>query len=210
MKSPRALQGARRVDIQALRGAISAQETTTSLGIVRLFPGEDSHFIVSTENGSREILVDVELIPSGTRVTCRLGFGGDGIFRIPRVNQEVAVLLPYESNSLIRDPMDGGPIIVGILDTEAPSQLVDDQIVVLSATKVHVLSDDVRLGDTASDPVARKSDVDALVNKLNSLIGKYDSHAHGGVTTGGGVSGPTPAVETALPPLSYSSNTKVK
>src|SRR5687767_10926034 len=103
MKAKRGKQGAKRADTNILREMLGGQQMTTSLGVVRKFPGESSHFEVNTENGTNEILVDVELIPSGERVQCRLGFGNDGVYRIPRVNSEVAVLVPYSPQSLIKD-----------------------------------------------------------------------------------------------------------
>jgi len=41
-----------------------------------------------------------------------------------------------------------------------------------------------------------QSGFDAAVNKLNSLIAKYNTHVHSGVTTGPGSSGATPSTET--------------
>lgn len=161
------------MDTQLLRAMIGNQQMTTSLGVVRKFSGETSHFDIDTENGTNEILVDVELIPSGERVLCRLGFGNDGVYRIPRENQEVAVLIPYTSNSLIKDSLDYEAIIVGVLDTEAPSQLNDDDIVVIAATRVHLVSDDIKLGDTASDPIVRKSDLDAVIDTVNTHTHLY-------------------------------------
>jgi hypothetical protein len=37
----------------------------------------------------------------------------------------------------------------------------------------------------------------ALKDKVNALISKYNAHVHSGVTTGGGSSGPTPSSETS-------------
>lgn len=156
------------MDTQLLRSMIGGQQMTTSLGVVRKFPGETSHFDIDTENGTGEILVDVELIPSGERVLCRLGFGSDGVYKIPSVNAEVAVLVPYAPSSLIKDSLDYGAIIVGVLDNNAPSQLNGDDIVVIKATRVHLVSDDIKLGDTASDPIVRKSDLDAVITTVNT------------------------------------------
>lgn len=125
---------------------------TTSLAVVRKFPGEESHFEVDTENGENDILVDVELIPSGTRTSARLGFGNDGIYKIPRVDSEVAVLIPYDPSSLIKDSLDYGAIIVGVLNSNAPNELTDDDIVVIDCDKVTVVSGTIKLGsDSASE-----------------------------------------------------------
>jgi hypothetical protein len=141
----RGVRGAKRADTNQLKDWLSNQQLVTSLGVVRKFSGESSHYEISVENGEREILVDVELIPSGTRVQCRLGFGNDGVYRIPRENAEVAVLIPYDPQSLIKDSLDFEPIIVGVLDTEAPSALTGDDIVVISAPKTTVISDNVTI-----------------------------------------------------------------
>ncbi len=128
-----------------MRSMIGQQQMTTSLGVVRKFPEHESHFEVDTENGTNEIMVDVELIPSGTRVLCRLGFGNDGVYRIPREGSEVAVLVPYDSSSLIKDSLDYEAIIVGVLNVNAPSALTSDDTVVIDAAKVHVIADEVRI-----------------------------------------------------------------
>lgn len=173
MKSKRALKGAKRADAQAIRAWVAAGETVTALGVVRKFPGEDSHFEISTENGSNEILVDVELIPSGTRVQCRLGFGNDGVYRIPRVNSEVAVLIPFDSSSLIKDPLDFEPIIVGVLNNNAPSQLSDDDTVVIDATKVRILNSDIQLGTNpgVQDGVVVGSGIDSFTGSTYFALG---------------------------------------
>jgi len=152
---------------------MASQQLVTSLGVVRKFSGETSHFEVDTENGTNEILVDVELIPSGTRCACRLGFGNDGVYRIPRVNSEVAVLVPYDPSSLIKDSLDFEPIIVGVLNVSAPSQLNGDDIVVVEATKVHILSSDIKLGTTpgALDGVVVGSGIDPFTGSTYNALG---------------------------------------
>jgi len=173
MKSKRFLKNSKRPDTQALKKWLSPGQTTTSLGVVRKFPGEDSHFEISTENGINEILVDVELIPSGTRVQCRLGFGNDGMYRIPRENSEVAVILPYDTSSLIQDPMDFEPIIVGVLNVNAPNQLTDVDTVVIDAVKVRILNSDIQVGSTpgAQDGVVVGSGIDSFTGSTYFALG---------------------------------------
>lgn len=173
MRSRRGLKGAKRLDVNVMRSMLGSQQMTTSLGVVRLFPGETSHFDVDTDNGTNEIVVDVELVPSGERVACRLGFGNDGVYRIPRVNSEVAVLLPYQQNSLIKDSIDFGPIIVGVLDNNAPSQLNGDDIVVIQATRVHVVSSDIKLGTSPGvlDGVVVGSGIDPFTGSTYNALG---------------------------------------
>lgn len=142
----------RRMDRGVMKAALAARTLTSALGVVRKFPGETSHFEIDDENGTREILVDVELMPSRERVLCRLGFGNDGVYRIPRVDQEVAVLINNDPQSMVADPLDDHPIIVGVLDNEAPDELDDDDIVVVKATRVHIVSGDIKLG-TSPNPL---------------------------------------------------------
>lgn len=144
--SRRGVKGGKRADTNQIKDWIGRGQTVTALGVVRKFANQTSHFDISVENGTAEILVDVELIPSGARVTCRLGFGGQGIMRIPQVDTEVAVLLPYDPASLIKDAMDFEPIIVASLDVHAPSVLNGDDIIVVSSARVHVYSDNILLG----------------------------------------------------------------
>lgn len=167
-------QGAKRPDANTLRAWIGNQQMTTSLGVVRKFPGESSHFEVDTENGSNDILVDVELIPSGTRTAARLGFGNDGVYRIPREDTEVAVLIPYDPSSLIRDSLDYGAIIVGVLNSNAPSELDADDVVVIESDKVTVISGTIKLGSNSASQKAVKGNVyrsaeDSWFTALNAL-----------------------------------------
>jgi hypothetical protein len=174
MKSKRGgAYGSKRLDVGAMRDLLSSTQLVTALGIVRQFPGEDSHYEISAENGDREILVDVELIPSGTKLQCRLGFGNDGVYRIPRVDQEVAVLVPYDPQSLIRDSLDYGGIIVGVLDNSAPSQLDSDDIVVIKSGTVKVIADSIELGDSPglADNVVVGSGIDSFTGSTYKVLG---------------------------------------
>jgi hypothetical protein len=175
--SRRGTRGAKRLDVNQMRAMLSQTQLVTALGVVRKFPGESSHFEINTENGSNEILVDVELIPSGTRVQCRLGFGNDGVYRIPRVDSEVAVLVPYDPGSLIKDSLDFEPIIVGVLDTNAPSALDGDDVVVVEATKVRILSGDIELGDSPNplDEVVVGTGVDSFTGATYKILGNTSS-----------------------------------
>jgi hypothetical protein len=139
----------------------------TVFGVVRKFPGEDSHFEIQVdENGNREVMVDVEIMPRSERAFCRLGFGHDQIFRIPRVDQEVAVIIPTAKNALTADELDADGIIVAILDTDVPAELDDDDVVVITAPRVIVLSESIQLGENA-EPLATLADVQHLTDRFN-------------------------------------------
>jgi hypothetical protein len=155
----------------------------TSLGVVRKFPEHGSHFEISTENGRKEVLVDVELVPSGTRVLCRLGFGNDQNFKIPRVDQEVAVLLPFDPQSLIKDPLDFEPIIVGVLDVAIPSELTGDgDHVMKSSNKVTIDAPTVTCGaETGSEPAVKgqtyRSAEDTLLTAIQNAFAAVAAYA---------------------------------
>jgi hypothetical protein len=179
---------------------------TTALGVVRLFPGEDSHFEIQIdpETGNREVMVDVELIPRSERVFCRLGLGSDQVFRIPRVNQEVAVLIPGARDSLIQDELDFDPVIVATLDTEAPAELDSDDVVVITSPRVIVLSDSIQLGANAS-PLATLADVETLRDDFNGHGHMYAPGPGTPVAT----PGPLAATGGPLPYASAPSGTSV-
>lgn len=173
MSKRRGQQGGARLDDTVLRRMVLKHTPmATSLGVVRKFPGEDSHFeiIVDPSTGNREVMVDVELIPRSERVLCRLGFGGDQIYKIPRVDSEVAVLIPQARNALVQDELEMDPIIVAVLDTNAPSALDSDQVVVISARTVKVLADiSIQLGSVTS-ALAKQSDLEALAAHVDTLL----------------------------------------
>lgn len=165
------------MDVNQMRAVLSSAQLVTALGVVRKFDGEDSHYEINTENGDREILVDVELIPGGERVQCRLGFGNDGVYTIPRVNSEVAVMLPYDPKSLIKDPMDFGPIIVGVLDNDAPSALGDDVVIIKRGT-VKIFATSIELGEGIVNPldeVVVGSGIDSFTGSPYKTLGSTSS-----------------------------------
>lgn len=155
-------KGAKSFDAQALRAVVTRMiPMTTALGVVRKFPGEDSHFEIQIDDdGKREIMVDVELMPRSEKLFCRLGFGQDQIYKIPRVGQEVAVLIPFTRDSLVKDELDSDGFIVAILDTDVPADLDGDDIIVINSPRVKVIADtviiesaDIRLGGENPSPI---------------------------------------------------------
>ncbi len=194
MRKARKKQGSATLDRAAIRRMVMDNTPMqTALGIVRLFPGEQSHFEIQidSETGQREVMVDVELLPRSERVLCRLGFGNDTVYRIPRVDQEVAVLVPFERNALVSDELDGNPIIVAILDTMVPDALDDDDVVVINSPRVIVLANTIQLGENAV-PLATLADVQALRDTFNN---------HGHLYTpgpGAAIATPAPVAPTGV------------
>lgn len=163
----------RRPDMSIIRDALASRTMITSLGVVRQFPDQPSHFDIETEEVPREILVDVELVPSGERVLCRLGFGTFGVYSIPAVDQEVAVLIPHDPQSLIKDELENHPIIVGILSTETPGDLVAGTVIVEAPDAAHVRASSVYLGEGADQAAMRgdqfQADLTTLLKALETF-----------------------------------------
>lgn len=187
MKTRRKKNGSATLDRALLKRLIQENiPISTVFGVVRKFPGEDSHFEIQvTDSGKREVMVDVEIMPRSERVLCRLGFGGDQIFRIPRVNQEVAVIIPTTKNPLTADEYDADGIIVAIMDDDVPAALDSDDVVVINSPRVIVLAESIQLGENA-EPLATLADVQNLRDTFNN---------HGHLYT----PGPGAAIATAAP-----------
>lgn len=193
----RGVKGGKRLDANQFRDLLSKGQQVTCLGVVRKFPDHDSHFEINTENGSKEILVDVELIPSQTRVLCRLGFGNDQHFKIPRVDQEVAVLCPYDPQSLIKDPLDFEPIIVGVLDVNVPSEITGDgDHIIKGSNKVTIDAPTVTCGAEAGSEKALKGDT--FLSALNTLITALSTYATGIKSVADPSNSSTPALLSAI------------
>lgn len=169
----------KRVDRQIVREAFANRSLVSALGVVRKFPGEESHVEISDEAGTREVLIDVELMPHGERIQCRLAYGSDGCYRIPRQGQEVAVLLPMDPQSLVKDELDGTAFIVGVLDTNAPEDL-DEDTAVLEAPAIH-------LGAGADQAVIKGDAHNSDLTTFLTALGTYGVALAGlpGMTTPG-------------------------
>lgn len=89
----------------------------TKLGVVVRPEGESSHFeLVAEDGGVTDVLLEVELQPDRVEVTARLassaGGPGRGLWTVPSVGAEVAVLIPDGA-------LDWMPIVVGVLSSGA-------------------------------------------------------------------------------------------
>lgn len=190
--------GSQTLDRSVIRRMIMENiPVSTVFGVVRKFPGEDSHFEIQvSDDGSREVMVDVEIMPRSERMLCRLGFGGDQIFRIPRVGQEVAVIIPTAKNPLTADEYDADGIIVAVMDANVPAELDGDDVVVITAPRVIVLSNSIQLGENA-ESLATKADVQAVRDDLHLHEHMYIPYPGGSAgapvltTTGPTVTAPT-------------------
>jgi hypothetical protein len=96
-------------------------------------------------NAEGMILVEVETIPDGQDLTCRLGTwgsgGGFGGWAIPRPNSIVAVMVPDGE-------IEFHPIIIGVLDCNAaPDGVGDDLTLIADDRDIAIQAPRVALGD---------------------------------------------------------------
>ncbi len=163
MASPkqRATRGSSRLDMSSVRAALEDRRYWCGLGIVYKPDGEASHFEVDDDVG---VLVNVELMPNGEPLLCRLGGlgsgGTTGIWRIPPVGTEVAVMIPAGD-------IAGDTMIVGVLASgNVPDELDADTVVIKGPSNVLVIGSNVEIrseGGTA-EPLITKSIFDAHVH----------------------------------------------
>lgn len=151
----------KRFDMTALREALADGRVHASLALVVL--EGSSHFEV-TEGA--DVLVDVELQPSGVRTSARLG--GVGIYAIPPVGAEVIVLVPDGE-------LEAGAVLVARTG-EAPDGLAADTLVVVAPAGGTVLVHD----GTAAEAVAlaTKADVQGLRDYVNQQFDAASGHKH--------------------------------
>lgn len=162
-------KGSKTLSRADVRELFATHSFTTALGVVRKFEGESSHY----EIDGGEVLVDVELVPNGEKVLCRLGFGGRGVYSIPAVGSEVAVIIPASPRSLVADDLDNDPIIVAVLEN-APSQLDGDDIVVVKSARVVIIADAaVEVGAAglgANDGVVHGAGIDPFTGQTYTAL----------------------------------------
>lgn len=105
--------GAKKLDMTGIRAALQDRRQWCTVGVVTKQKTESSHYQLVEKGGSLvDILVDVELMPEGIDVTCRLagGAGAQGLWMIPAEGDEVIVMIPAGDISFM-------PVIVGMLST---------------------------------------------------------------------------------------------
>lgn len=130
--SKRAKHAGRRLDLSAMKEALQDGRIHTAFGLVTDIDADGQHF----ELDGDDLLIEVEIVPNGSRITARMGVCGGGpsagIWFIPPVGSEVALLIPDGS-------LDAGPIIVGVLSSGAvPSGIAVGVTVIANSSKVLV------------------------------------------------------------------------
>lgn len=179
-KGVRSGRGSRRLEMSAMRVALGDGRYWAGIGLVYKPNGEPSHFEIDDDVG---VLVHVELMPSQEPLMCRLGGlgqgGTHGVWRIPPVGSEVAVLIPNGS-------LEGGPVLVAVLASGGvPSELDGDTVVIKGPSNVLVIGAEVQVrseGGTA-EPLITKSQFDAHVHPTGvGPSGTPDNAATSGTT----------------------------
>ena len=158
-KTKRPRHSRRRLDLTAMREALADGRVHTCLGLVVARDG--AHFSIEED----DILVELDLIPNEEPVTARMGAVGGGqglgIWFVPPVRSEVAVLVPDGELAC-------GPVIVGVLSSGGlPSGVAEGVTVIANSSKVLIHD-----GSGGAEPLITKS--------------QYDLHTH---PTGTGPSG---------------------
>lgn len=149
---------------------------------IALHDGESSHHR-KTEEGANEVSVRTSnhglqlwaLLPGGSN-------GDRGIWSVPEIGTEV--LIACEDG----DP-EGDVFLVSAYG-HSPSTMTTTQLILLINDVIEARS----VGGTAK-ALAYKSDLDAVASKLNSLIGKYNTHIH---PLSSGTSSATTSTETTV------------
>lgn len=176
------------------------------------------------------LVMNVRLNEDSTRIASRRPeindvpvcfFGGSAQGRITApVKPGHEVLLIFCRVHIDRWHLNGGIVDPGFVDPEQNTGRLSDVIAITGLSSIPNIptqaptdalvlhGDDIRAGGVgADDPVARKSDVDAVVTKLNHLIGVYTTHTHPvAVNTSTGIGGTTGIVgtETVMTTPGYS------
>lgn len=190
--------GTKRVSTATARALVTDSRMWCAHGVVNEPEGQ-SHYLFDDDLG--DVLVEVQLMPGGEQLLCRLGsFAGGadrGVWAIPPVGTEVLVAIPYGD-------FEAEPTIVSTLSTgPKPSELTDDTLLLVKREKVRIMSTDGDVvldpsgkvyagGDSGTQPAglgtAIKNELEALRSKLNALIVTFNGHVHpvAGVATGSG------------------------
>lgn len=188
--------GSKKLEMQDLRKLLADQRIWGVLGIVYA-PAGQQHF--SIESG--DVLVEVETVPDGLDMTCRLGspFGGAsrGIWDVPPVGSEVLVMVPSGR-------IDFQPTIVSVLSSGAvPAGIQENRTIIVSGS---VLVYDTDPGE--AEELAKKSDVERVRDE-------FLGHVHVSAAAGSPTSKPVqefslPEEPTAITSIDVNGTTVLK
>lgn len=173
----------RRLDMAEFREALRDDRTWCGLGLV---VKRSEHFFIE----DNDVLVEVDLMPHGQPLLCRLGAvaggPGQGVWAIPPVGSEVAVLIP-------EGELDADCMIIATLSSGTlPDGLNENVTVIVAKQGGNVLVHDGSANDAR--PMATKADIDTLTTWIAA-------HVHSGGVLPGDLTGvpnaaPPPAIGT--------------
>lgn len=164
-------RGGRAMEPGVAREALEDHKLWATMGTVVADKG-GSHYEVRAEDSNNvDILVEV-LLASGEGVTCRLGgFAGGagiGVWRIPPVGSEVAVLVPTGE-------LEADPIIVAVLSANTVPDNLDADTLVIRNTKDIKLDtpDGTFILQGGTKRVARKTDPINAGRIISAVAGPF-------------------------------------
>ena len=171
-RSSRPMRGrksSRRIDTDAIAAMCRDGRMWCKLGKVFKPDDQTAHWQV---NDKGMILIEVETMPDGLDLTCRLATsgsgGGFGLWAIPRVGSIVAVLVPDGQ-------IEFEPVIVGVLDNNAAPDGLDETLTLLADDRpVAIRAPGVQLGDSdATEAFIKGTSRRAHETALTSAIATY-------------------------------------
>jgi hypothetical protein len=136
-------QASKRMDLSNLKHVLRDERVWCFRGEV-FAPGGQSHWFVDTDGSERRVYVNVQALPSGLDVTCKLGTcssgAGTGLWFIPKVGTKVVV-------DISDGAIDGFPVIVGVEDSGGfPDRAGDTRVVLVATVPIEITGPTVTLG----------------------------------------------------------------
>lgn len=155
-------KGTKRMDLSSMKQALQDSRRWCVFGKVAAAQDGGSHFILD----DRDLLVDVILQPSLEEVTCRVAFSaggpGWGIWSIPPVGAEVAVVIPDGED-------DFQPTVIATYSSnDMPENIAEGRIVISCAPGQEVYIHD---GSGTVDALVKKSEFEAHQHNPPTIVG---------------------------------------
>lgn len=169
----RAGRGSRRLEMSAMRQALLDHRFWTGVGLVYKPSGEAAHFEIDDDIGC---LVHVRLMPNEEPLLCRLGGlgegGANGVWRVPPVDSEVAVLVPDGY-------LENDPILIGVLSSGSVPEELDGETLVVKSPQIVIIADGaVEVGQKGLGPldgVVHGSGIDPFTGQTYAALNNTSS-----------------------------------
>lgn len=163
----------KRFPMAELREQLRDGRVWCGLGVV-FKPDNGEHFYLENSNGKTRVYVEVQTLPEGLDLTCRLATRPT--WYIPTVGTTVAVLIPSGE-------VDHCPLVVGVLDAgEGDEEITVERTLVKTELPYVVKAPSILLGGTDADQAVPQGDnqraaLNALASALQTYIGAIQSIA---------------------------------